>query len=121
MYEVTIRSHFDAAHFLRGYQGKCENVHGHRWQVEITVRAKDTDVNGLAFDFRLLKEKLAPVLEELDHRLLNDQKPFDMINPSSENIASYIYGKLKSSMDENIELAMVKVYESPDSWVAYYE
>jgi len=72
MYEVSVREHFDAAHFLRGYQGKCENLHGHRYEVIVTVRVQDLDDIWLAYDFTVIKGHLREVLEPFDHVCLND-------------------------------------------------
>jgi 6-pyruvoyltetrahydropterin/6-carboxytetrahydropterin synthase len=95
MYEVSVREHFDAAHALRGYKGKCENLHGHRFEVEVTLRTEGLDDIGLAYDFTDLKKHLRDLLARLDHTSLNDVPPFDRINPSSENIAATIYGELQ--------------------------
>lgn len=122
MYEVTIQGHFDSAHYLRSYQGKCENIHGHRWMTEVTIKTSDIDHIGLAFDFQLLKQKVKLILDELDHCILNEQNPFREENPSTENIARYIYRTIQKDLPNNsISLAKVRVYESPDSWVTYYE
>ena len=83
MYEVSIRKHFDAAHYLRGYQGKCENIHGHRYEVVVSVRTEQTDDIGLAYDFGVLKKQLAEILGKLDHKCVNDVPPFDEINASA--------------------------------------
>lgn len=120
MYQVTIRQHFDAAHFLKGYRGKCEKLHGHRYRVVVKVMASKTDQIGLAYDFAELKKQLKSILDKLDHTCLNDVPPFDKINPSAENIASTIYNKLKPRI-KGAELKAVEVWESPDSGVEYRE
>jgi 6-pyruvoyltetrahydropterin/6-carboxytetrahydropterin synthase len=120
MYEVSVEQHFDAAHYLRDYQGKCESLHGHRYKVVAKVKASQVDGIGLAYDFTVLKQHLADILSQFDHTCLNDVPPFDKINPSSENIASTIYNELgpKLSLDP-VSLSGVEVWESPESWVAY--
>jgi len=120
MYEVSVEQHFDAAHYLRDYQGKCEALHGHRYQVVAKVKASQVDKVGLAYDFTVLKRHLADILSRFDHTCLNDVPPFDKINPSSENIASTIYNELGSKVTgDPVSLSRVEVWESPDSWVAY--
>jgi len=121
MYEVSIRKHFDAAHYLRGYQGKCENIHGHRYEVVVSVRTEQTDDIGLAYDFGILKKQLAEILGRLDHKCVNDVPPFDEINASAENIASTICQELQTTFKEtNVQVHSVQVFESPDSAVTYF-
>ena len=121
MYEVSIRKHFDAAHYLRGYQGKCENIHGHRYEVVVSVRTEQTDDIGLAYDFGILKKQLAEILGRLDHKCVNDVPPFDEINASAENIASTICQELQTTLKEiNVQVHSVQVFESPDSAVTYF-
>lgn len=120
MYRISVERHFDAAHYLRGYQGKCENLHGHRYTVAATVKTRELDETGLAFDFSVLKKHLDEILERFDHTCINDIEPFDRINASSENIASTIYGEMSARLaDYKVVLESVEVWESPDSRVAY--
>ena len=120
MYIISVREHFDAAHFLRDYQGKCEKLHGHRFEVVAKVEAIETNKIGLAYDFAELRTHLTEVLRGFDHICLNDRQPFDTINPSSENIASTIYRELRNRIGaEPVSLHSVEVWESPDSGVAY--
>ena len=120
MYEVSVRQHFDAAHYLRGYQGKCESLHGHRFEVVVCVRAQGVDDIGLAYDFMTLREHLREILTRLDHTCLNDIPPFDHINPSSENIATSIYGELHSRLSSApVSVSSVQVWESPETCVTY--
>lgn len=122
MYQISVEEHFDAAHALRGYRGKCEALHGHRFQVVVRVRAARLDDIGLAYDFTELKAKLGAILERFDHSCLNDVMPFDKINPSSENIAATIYGEMKTRLKEApVTLEAVEVRESPESGVEYRE
>jgi len=120
MYQVSIEQHFDAAHFLRGYRGKCEALHGHRFRVVVRVKAAEVDDIGLAYDFVELKRQLGDIISRFDHTCLNDVPPFDKINPSSENIASTIYNELQPKLaGAPVSLACVEVWESPQSGVAY--
>jgi len=122
MYKISVESHFDAAHALRGYKGKCEALHGHRFRVVVKVSALKLDDIGLAYDFVELKAKLKAILERFDHTTLNNIPPFDKINPSSENIASAIYNELKTALKAApVELNAVEVWESPESGVEYRE
>ncbi len=120
MYQISVEQHFDAAHFLRGYQGKCEALHGHRFRVVVKIKASGVDDIGLAYDFTVLKQHLANILSSFDHTCLNDVPPFDKINPSSENIAATIYNALLPMLaGESVSLSCVEVWESPQTGVAY--
>jgi 6-pyruvoyltetrahydropterin/6-carboxytetrahydropterin synthase len=120
MYRVSIERHFDAAHYLREYQGKCEALHGHRYKVVANVKTAELDSIGLAFDFTVLKKNIDEILDRFDHTCLNDIEPFTGINPSSENIASTIYRELLPKMDGfDALIESIEVWESPDSWVTY--
>jgi 6-pyruvoyltetrahydropterin/6-carboxytetrahydropterin synthase len=119
MYQVSVEGHFDAAHYLRGYGGKCENVHGHSFKVVVNLKASKLNETGLAYDFVELKRHLGEVLARFDHTSLNDVPPFDKINPSSENIAVTIFDQLKGCFSGGISLSSVEVWESPQSCVTY--
>ncbi len=120
MYQISVAQDFDAAHFLRGYQGKCEAVHGHRFRVVVKVKASVVNDIGIAYDFAELKRHLGDILSRFDHTCLNDMPPFDKINPSSENIASTIYDELKPKLaGAPVSISCVEVWESPQSGVAY--
>jgi len=120
MYQISVEQHFDAAHFLRGYQGKCEALHGHRFRVVVKITASEVDEVGLAYDFTVLKQQLGDILSSFDHTCLNDVPPFDKINPSSENIAATIYNELQPKLaGAPVSLLYVEVWESPQSGVAY--
>jgi len=122
MYELTILSDFAAAHNLRGYEGECENLHGHNWKVEVMVTSKELNKIGLAVDFRVLKKMLEGILEKLDHKYLNEILPFDKENPSSENIARYIFNQFKKGIKgKGIKVARVRVWESDNAAATYYE
>ena len=118
MFEVSVEYHFDAAHYLRGYQGKCEKVHGHRFLVMVTVQTGELDNLGMAYDFTELKRHLREVVDSFDHVCLNDLPAFLERNPSSENIAITIYQELQPLLGK-LPLAWVDVWESPESHVRY--
>jgi len=120
MYQVSVEQHFDAAHFLRGYQGKCESLHGHRFRVVTRITAPQVDDIGMAYDFTVLKQHLGDILSRFDHTCLNEVPPFDKINPSSENIAATIYDELKPKLaGAPVSVSSVEVWESPQSGIAY--
>ena len=120
MYQISVEQHFDAAHALRGYQGKCETLHGHRFKVVVKIQASEVDDIGLAYDFTVLKQHLTDILSRFDHTCLNDITPFDKINPSSENIATTIYNEIQPKLaGAPVSLSCVEVWESPQSWVTY--
>ena len=120
MYEISVEKHFDAAHFLRGYQGKCEALHGHRFRVVVRVSASSLDEIGIAYDFVGLKQHLGEILSRFDHTCLNDVPPFDKINPSSENIAATIYSELQPKLaGAPVSISGIEVWESPQAGIAY--
>ena len=120
MYTISVEQHFDAAHYLRGYQGKCEALHGHRFGVVARLEAAQLDDIGMAYDFTLLKQHLGEILGRFDHTCLNDVPPFDEINPSSENIAATIYQELGPKLaGAPVSIVCIEVWESPQSGVSY--
>lgn len=124
MYEISAFGHFDAAHFLRGYPGKCANIHGHRWKVEITLQGEKLDELGILIDFMDVKNMLKEVLEIFDHKMINDVSPFDSLNPTAENIARFIYermaDKLKDQTGSNVWITKVTVWESEAASATYF-
>ena len=118
-YEISVEKHIDAAHYLRGYQGKCENLHGHRYKIVVKVSAPKFNKIGIAYDFTDLKKHLGDILERYDHTCLNDVKPFDKINPSSENLAATIYNELKKKLGTEVKLVSVSVWETPEQGVEF--
>lgn len=118
MYEIKIQSSFSAAHNLRNYHGKCENLHGHNWKVEAIFAYKSLDKDGMAVDFREAKSTLKDVLEEFDHSYLNETDIFKKINPTSENMAKLIYDNIKR---KNKHIASVAVWENDNSCAIYKE
>jgi 6-pyruvoyltetrahydropterin/6-carboxytetrahydropterin synthase len=122
MYHVTIETHFSAAHYLRNYHGRCENLHGHNWKIEVTVSSDKLDEAGMALDFTILKQKTKDILQRLDHCNLNEIEPFTEINPSSENIAHFLYNQLTKNLnDYPVTLTRVTVWESPNSKASYFK
>lgn len=122
MYELTVEVGFSAAHQLRGYKGDCENIHGHNWKVQINVMAERLNKIDIAMDFRDLKRISKEVILPLDHAFLNDVFPFTEKNPSSENIAKWIYDSLKKKINNgNLRVAAITVWESDTASASYYE
>ncbi|MBI3008451.1 MAG: 6-carboxytetrahydropterin synthase QueD [Candidatus Omnitrophica bacterium] len=122
MFELTVISDFSAAHKLRGYAGKCENLHGHNWKVSVVVESKDLNRLGIVMDFKDIKKELNKVLEKLDHKDLNKLVFFKKINPSSENIASFIYSRISSKLkDKGVNVQKVSVWETDTSCATYFK
>ena len=119
MYHLKITDSFSAAHQLKGYRGKCEKLHGHNFKVEIIVKGEKLDKTGLLIDFKKLKKILNQTLETLDHQLLNQIPEFKKNNPSSENIAKYIFNKISPKLPENVTLYQVSVFESDTASASY--
>ena len=120
MYELAITRRFAAAHQLREYRGKCENIHGHTFRVEVKVRARKLNRIGLAIDFRELKEITDRILAGYDHQLLNELPEFSRRNPSSENLARFIYQRMQAELrGTGVTMSEVTVWESEDSAATY--
>lgn len=120
MYEVEIIQSFSAAHRLREYNGKCENLHGHNYRVHVTARAPSPGKGGMVIDFGELKKATAGILDVLDHSYLNDCAPFDTLEPSAENIAAHIFNKVAEDLgDSGQMLYSVSVWESDTSRATY--
>jgi 6-pyruvoyltetrahydropterin/6-carboxytetrahydropterin synthase len=121
MYEVMIEEEFSAAHALRGYRGKCENMHGHNWKVEVYVRGERLDEVGMLVDFTQLKAATRRVMAYLDHQNLNELKPFEReLNPSSEHIAGFILHKVAEQInDDRVNVYKVRVWETPSTSATY--
>jgi 6-pyruvoyltetrahydropterin/6-carboxytetrahydropterin synthase len=120
MYQLFVEDHFDAAHYLPNYHGKCEKLHGHRFKVVARFEAAKLDETGLAYDFAQLKQHLKEVLTRFDHTCLNDVAPLNKIGPSSENIAAAIYDALRAHFSKSpVKLVSVEVWESPTAGVLY--
>lgn len=122
MFELSIRSHFSGAHRLRGYQGSCADQHGHNWQVEVAVRGSDTGPVGMLVDFRTLKQTVRKVLQLLDHTDLNRQPMFRKQNPTSENVARFVFEQMKKRLKvAGCTVSRVTVQETPDTFASYWE
>jgi len=121
MFDIFITTHFSGGHHLRNYPGNCEKPHGHNWKVEVCVRAKELDHLGMGIDFKVLKKEVNKVIDKLDHTDLNEHAVFHNQNPSSENIAVFIFSNLKDILNsERYTLYSVKVRETDTSGVIYY-
>lgn len=120
MYELKVIGRFAAAHHLRNFYGKCEELHGHNWTVEVRVTSPALDEAEVALDFGLIKKRLAAVLAELDHKYLNDLDFFRTRNPSSENIARFIFERLAPQINQGpVSLAQVSAWESESACATY--
>ena len=120
MYEITVLSHFSAAHRLRYLHGKCEELHGHNWKIEVVLSSDRLNKEGVVIDFQILKQKLEKVLKPLDHTYLNDLPYFSGEEPSSENIAKYIFDKLKKDLKgHRAHLKRVTAWESETACATY--
>lgn len=122
MYELTVKSEFEAAHKIKDYPGKCARLHGHNWIVEAIVRGSELNALGILIDFKILKSELKKVLDKLDHQYLNELEFFAKKNPTAENLSKIIFEELSASeiFSDSAKLFAVKVYESQKSCVTYY-
>ena len=120
-FEVMIERNFSSAHQLRGYKGKCENLHGHNYKIEIYARGRELDNIGLLVDFVGLKEAADDIVQYLDHRNINELPPFDVeLNPSAENLARYILENVSARVgDERVQVYKVRCFETPTSVATY--
>ncbi len=122
MYEVTVKTGFAAAHQLRLYDGKYENLHGHNWTAEVTVEADELDPIGVGIDFVKLKAMVEKNLSELDYHNINEVPPFDEQNPSAENIARWLFLKLKVEVNTNLtRVKRVEIFEMEGCGASYFE
>jgi 6-pyruvoyltetrahydropterin/6-carboxytetrahydropterin synthase len=125
MYEVTVDASFSSGHYLRNYRGKCENPHGHNYKVRVTLHGKELDQAGLLLDFKELKNVMRPVIDYLDHQMINDLEPFTTINPSAENLAKYFYDETNKQLRDmtrgRVTVKDVLLYETDITTARYYE
>jgi 6-pyruvoyltetrahydropterin/6-carboxytetrahydropterin synthase len=121
MFEVSVDRTFAAGHALRDYKGKCENVHGHNYRVQITVQGEQLDSTGLLVDFLDLKRLTDEVIAYLDHRFINDLEPFDVLNPSAENLAKYFHDRVSAGFPSEAaaRISEVRVWETDTSSAVY--
>lgn len=125
MFEVTVEAGFSSGHYLRNYRGKCENPHGHNYRVLVTLVGEELDEAGLLLDFKLLKTLLRPVVDYLDHQMINDLEPFTTVNPSAENLARYFYQETARQLSEmtggRVRIKDCTIFETDTSFARYYE
>ncbi len=120
MYEVTVETGFSGAHMLRGYAGKCGNLHGHNWKVVVTAASEHLDDVGMAVDFAVLKDQTRAILAQVDHTYLNEVFPFTELNPTAENIAKWVWEMLsKHISDDHVVIRQVSVWESESAFATY--
>jgi len=115
MFEVTVEDTFAAGQYLRNYKGKCENPHGHNYRVRVTLAGKELDQAGLLLDFKNLREVMKPVIDRLDHQMINELEPFTTLNPSAENLAKYFYDETRrqlTSLPAGAAITEVTVWET---------
>ncbi|HUY94221.1 MAG TPA: 6-carboxytetrahydropterin synthase QueD [Terracidiphilus sp.] len=125
MFEVTVDADFSSGHYLRNYRGRCENPHGHNYKVRVTLAGEALDEAGLLLDFKLLKQVMRPVIDRLDHRMLNDLEPFTTLNPSAENIARYFYEQtnqqLAAMSNGRVRVKDCTIWETDTTSATYFE
>ena len=121
MFEVSVEDTFAAGHALRNYRGKCENVHGHNYRVQVTFSGPELDSIGLLVDFVEVKKLMGAVVDRLDHQFLNELPPFDVLNPSAENIAKYFYDEISGGLGQSkpVRLGEVRIWETDSSSAIY--
>ena len=122
MFVLKIVTDFASAHSLRDYPGDCARLHGHNWQVEVSVCSQVLDDSGIAIDFREIKKQTKLVVKRLDHQYLNEIKPFDVLNPTAENIAKYFFDEIALLItNKNVKVKEIMIWETPRSAVTYSE
>ncbi len=121
MFEVSVQDTFASGHALREYRGKCENVHGHNYRVEVKIQGPELNKIGLLVDFKEVKQLIGKVVDYLDHRFINDLPPFDVLNPSAENIAKYFYDQIHGGLQQEnaVEVSEVKLWETDVTYASY--
>jgi 6-pyruvoyltetrahydropterin/6-carboxytetrahydropterin synthase len=122
MFEVSVEQIFAAGHALRNYKGKCENIHGHNWRVQVVIEGDRLDSTGLLVDFIDVKNLMGSIIARLDHQFLNEVAPFDVTNPSAENIAEYFYGQMSAGLAETpvpVKIREVKIWETDIQSASY--
>ena len=121
MYELKINSQFAAAHQLREIRGGCENLHGHNWKIEVSVTGGELGKDGLLIDFRLIKSETKKIIDELDHKFLNELAPFENIEPSSENISRHIFESISRKLNiQGVKVSKVTAWESDSACASYW-
>lgn len=121
MYELTIKTHFSSAHRLRQYNGECERLHGHNWDVEVSITSEKLNDLGMVIDFKELKNKTNALMDKFDHQYLNEVHPFTELNPTTENVARYIFDELSKIINiDSTKMSKVTVWESPTCFASYF-
>ena len=121
MYRLSVYDYFSSAHQLVGYEGKCEELHGHNWKVEIEIEGNEIDNIGMLMDFKILKSMLKEILDEMDHKFLNNLEQFKDTNPSSEFIAKYVFNQIKVQLPKVVKITSTSIWESERSRAVYFE
>ena len=125
MFEVTVEDSFAAGHYLRNYKGKCENPHGHNYKVRVTLAGEELDKAGLPLDFKDLRDVMKPLIDRLDHQMINDLDPFTMVNPSAENLAKYFYDETNNQLQREtkgrVRVKDVTIWETDETTATYFE
>jgi 6-pyruvoyltetrahydropterin/6-carboxytetrahydropterin synthase len=125
MFEVTVEAGFSSGHYLRNYQGKCENPHGHNYKVRVTLAGAELDDAGMLLDFKLLKHVMRPVIDRIDHQMINDLEPFTVLNPSADNLARYFYQQTNVQLSEmtsgRVRVKDCTIWETDTTTATYFE
>jgi 6-pyruvoyltetrahydropterin/6-carboxytetrahydropterin synthase len=125
MYEVTVEAGFSSGHYLRNYHGRCENPHGHNYKVRVTLIGAALDQTGLLLDFKMLKQVMRPVIDRIDHHMLNDLEPFTTLNPSAENLAHYFWEQTNEQLAEmtagRVRVKDCTIWETDTTSATFYE
>ncbi len=123
MYELTVKTHFDAAHSLAGYPGECARLHGHTFKVDVVVAGEALNAIGIVYDFKDLKNSVNEILDRFDHRHINEIPPFDKTSPTAENLANFIYHELRrdAKFPPGVNIKQVNVWESDSACISYRE
>ena len=122
VFEIYVKTHFSAAHALIGYDGDCSRIHGHNWMIEVSIQCRKLDGVGIGIDFKEVKDAVKEITQDLDHCMLNDHPAFKNENPTSENVAMFLYKELGAHLNnEYVKVSRVKVSETPGAGAAYWE
>ena len=125
MYEVQVEAGFSSGHYLRNYRGRCENPHGHNYKVRVTLAGAELDQTGLLLDFKMLKHVMRPVIDRIDHQMLNDIEPWITINPSAENLARYFFEQTSEQLAQmtegRVRVKECTLWETDTTSATYYE
>lgn len=120
MFELIVETDFAAAHSLRGYQGKCENLHGHNWKVQVVLKSQRLNDLGMVMDFKEVEDRVGEILESFDHKYLNDLAPFKRRNPTTENVSKVLYHELSKRLPKGVSVTKVTTWESDCCGASYF-